>query len=102
MAQNTALAGNVVLVGASFAWIANAIGSQYWQYPFIYCWAGQHVAPLYNRWGTMILYIGAATLIYQLLRGSMVKAFMLTVILTLIVELPRLATQMFSVGGSCE
>lgn len=102
MAKAQKLDPSIIAIGSlTGVWGANYSAGHYWGYPFVYCWTAPHLMPLYISWGGMILYICAATLIFQLLRGSAVKALMSAAILTLIVELPRIASQMFSVGGSC-
>lgn len=81
---------------------ANVIGSAFWGYPIVYCIASPHFIPVFRVTAVFLLYITAGYLVYALAVGRMVYAFWSAIILVGIIELPKAAHYLFSMGGSCE
>lgn len=102
MAKSSPLTLRSALIdGAVLLLIAHAVSTQFWGYPFLYCWLQPVTSTLYMNWGIIVLYAVSAYILIQLFRRGVAQALGGVLLFIAIIELPRLADAVFRRGGSC-
>lgn len=81
---------------------ANLIGAAFYGYPLTYCVLAPYFTPIYMAWASVVLYLIAAYTLCMLATGRTVPALTGVAVFVAVIELPRIAHHVFSMGASCD